>query len=369
MRRANRVESRVACVVAGLGILAGPWGCASSGQERQREQAAAARAQAEGQPQPVRIDPVRASMLRERSIELLQAAAASENPQLRANALEALDGLPSRLEPLAAAGLKDPNLGVRSVAAMTIGRSGLCELTPSVRPLLADPSPFVRASAIFALHACGEAVNPTPLARILLENPSPRVRAHAAFVLGELGNRSAIGLLREAAAQNMPRASESEVRLLRLQVAEAMVKLGEDDQLHTISAALYPSRPEDLEATALAAQILGQIGAESGIDELIYLTAFEDEGYRMPAEVRLAAAASLAQLGHPQGSFIADEYAEEDLEALRAQSAFVYGQTGKPETLPKLEALLEDPNPLVAVAAAAAVLDVTAPGVAAAGGN
>lgn len=63
------------------------------------------------------------------------------------------------------------------------------------------------------------------------------------------------------------------MRLLQLQLAEAMVKLGEDDQIATIRAALYPSRPEDLEATALAVQIIGQVKDRGSIDELIYLSA------------------------------------------------------------------------------------------------
>jgi len=326
--------------------------CAAPGDSRPEPSAAT-------QSKPAPIDPVQASIARERAIELLGASATSPSPQLRANALEALVDAPTRLEPLAAAGLVDENFGVRAVAAMTVGRAGLCQLAPSVRPLLSDPEPRVRASAIFALSKCGEPVDPTPLARVLLNDPNPQVRAHAAFVLGELGNPSALGLLREAARARFRMASQAEVRLFRLQVAEAMVKLGDEEQIQTISAALYPSRPEELEATALAVQIMGQLEAKPAIDQLIYLTAYEDQGSQMPAEVRLAAAASLAQLGLPQGAFIADQYADAEIDAVRAQSAFVYGQTGRITTLPKLQAMLDDPSPLVAVAAAAGVLEIT----------
>lgn len=306
------------------------------------------------------VDPVALSTLRERAVDLLNAAATGENPQYRANAIEALSATPARLERIAGPALHDQNLGVRSVAAIVIGRTGLCDLAPAVRPLLDDPSPFVRISAIYTLQRCDHRVDPTPLASYLINDPSPRVRAHAAFVLGELGNPSALKLLRYAARPSvLPNGLPAEVRLYQLQLAEAMAKLGDEKQLQTLRAALYPSRPEDLEATALAVQILGAIRDRGSIDQLIYLTAYRNEkSQQMPAEVRLAAAASLAQLGYPQGSFIADEFYQSEKAALRGQAAFVYGEIGKAENLAKLEPMLEDPDGAVRVAAAAAILKI-----------
>ncbi|MEX2218507.1 MAG: HEAT repeat domain-containing protein, partial [Phycisphaerales bacterium] len=270
-------------------------------------------------------------------------------------------------EPLLLAGLKDPNAGVRSTAAMMIGRLKLADAAPACRPLATDPSPFARASAIYALSRCGQPVNSTPLARLLLHDPSTRVRAHVAFLLGELGEPSAAGLLREAARGASSRSTQpAEQRLFLAQVSEALVKLGEHSQVEPIRAHLYPSRPEDLEATALAAQILGQLRDKGSTDELIYLTAYKDrQGNRMPAEIRLAAAGSLARLGNDKGSFVADEYAASDMAVLRAQSAFVYGEIGRAENLPKLEKLLGDQTGIVRVSAAGAVLKLNSAPVAA----
>ena len=259
------------------------------------------------------------------------------------------------------AALKDPNPAVRSTGALMVGKARLRDLSAAVRPLLGDSSAYSRASAMFALRRCGAEVDLSPLAVMLLNDPSPRVRAHVGYLLGELEDPSALALLHEAAKAAMPRASAAEVKLMQLQLAEAMVKLGEVDQTATIRAALYPARPEDLEITALAAQILGQLRDKGGESELISLTAREDRtGKNPPAEIRLACAAALARMGKPQGTFLADEYIANTLPALRAQSAYTYGEIGRSENLSKLETLLDDPEGVVQVSAAAAILRLTA---------
>lgn len=302
-------------------------------------------------------DPVRRSALREQAVDLLLDAAVSDDPQTRANALEALTAAPARLEGVLLAGLNDRNEGVRSVAAQVAGRERVRAAKPDLEVMLGDSSVFVRLSAIYALAKLGAPVDQTPLAEALLGHPSTRVRAHAAFLLGELGNRSARGLLTDALGPGLPRASAAELKVLQLQIAEALIKLGDTEQIHAVRAALYPSRPEELEATALAVQIIGEVRDRGSIDELIYIAAYRDEqGQLMPAEVRLAAALSLAKLGERRGDFIADEYRFDPSAPIRAQAAFVYGETGRLENLPKLENMLDDPDPRVRVAAAASAV-------------
>jgi HEAT repeat protein len=305
-------------------------------------------------------DPESREDLRARAIDGLGALASDPDPQVRANAIEAMLEAPERVEPIVRAGLKDANLGVRTVAAMAAGKLALVEVAPDVRPLLTDPSPFVRAAAIFALRRCGQDVDPTPLASMLLNDPSVRVRAHAAVILGELGDASALGLLRQAAKDPMVKADQAEVRLLRLQIAEAMVKLGDDEQVGPIRAALYPSQPDELEATALAVQIIGQVDDRAAVDQLIYLAQRKNErNQTMPAEIRLGVAGALAKMGKPEGTFVAEEFRTSENAALRAQAAFVYGQTGQVENLARLELLMIDPAPTVRVSAAGAVLVAT----------
>jgi HEAT repeat protein len=303
---------------------------------------------------------VDAAKLRERSLELLATLAVSGRPEVRANALEALVQAPARLKQVAPAALADSNVGVRTVAAMAVGKARLGELTPQVEPLLRDESPLARSAAIFAARRCGSGVDPSPLAQLLFSDPSPKVRSHVAYILGELGDRSAVGMLREAARSSLPRALPSEVRILRLQLAEARVKLGDETAIAEIRATLYPARPEDLEVTALAVQVIGTTQDKGAMDQLIFITARRNEqGQLFPAEIRLAAAGAVAELGNSKGGFIAEEYITNPAETLRAQAAYVLGQTGRPEHLPTLERLLDDPDARVRVSAAAAIVRIT----------
>lgn len=302
-------------------------------------------------------DPLRVSELRERALDLLIKMTSDANPQFRGNALEAMAVTPQRLEPLIGPALGDENPGVRTIAATMIGKANLRSLAPAARPLLNDPSPFVRASAIFALAKCVLPVDQSPLAKLLLSDPSPRVRAHAAYLIGELGDTSAMGLLHDAARASMPRGAAPESRMLQLQISEAMVKLGDDSQVAAIRSALYPYSQDDLEVAALAVQILGQLRNRASMNELILLSARRDEnGQFWPAELRLGVAGALARMGNDRGSFLADEYAANPIPVLRAQAAYVYGQIGRTENLGKLESMMSDADGLVRLSAAAAIL-------------
>jgi len=303
------------------------------------------------------VDAVAVSALREQAIELIERESAGPDAQLRANAVEAAGASPARLRAIIDRGLDDPNLGVRSVAAATVGRTRLAGVSQRLHGMTADSSPYVRASAIGALARLREPVDQSPLADMLLTDPSPKVRSHAAFTLGEIGNRSAIGLLKQAAGTKLERASPGEVKLLQLQIAEAMVKLGDEAQLQPIRAALYPSRPDELEAAALAVQILGQVRDKAAMGQLMHMTAYRDPaGQPLPAEIRLAVCSALAKMGEKQGGFIADEFRESKTAALRAQAALAYGDIGDGASLARLRDMLADPEPLVRVAAAGGVL-------------
>lgn len=306
-------------------------------------------------------DPVVLAALRERAVSVIESGVRSPDAEVRANSIEAASKLPARMENLVALGLADANEGVRTVAVMSVGRSKIDRLTPAVESLRDDPSPFVRAATIFALAKNGRDVDQTPLAGMLTGEWPTRVRSHVAFVLGELGNPSAAPMIRSAARQSRGRATNAglaDVQLMHLQFAEAIVKLsGDESSLESLRAALYPSRPEELEATALSVQILGQVRDRKSVDNLIYLASYKDEaGNLLPAEVRLAVAGALARIGMPQGGFIADEYWTSEIPAIRAQSAFVYGVTGSPQSLGRLDAMLDDPDARVRISAAAAVL-------------
>lgn len=316
--------------------------------------------QRSAQPQTGERLTIRKSQLRENAIELLtKEATSSEWSAVRANAVEALSEAPSRLRPVMPAALEDDNLGVRSVALMAMGKLRMCELAAFAHDLLEDRSPFVRASAVYALHRCERDQSPEPLAAMLFGSDDPKLRAHAAFLLGEIGDRSAAPMLRQAAAARPPqRARDIEARLMQLQIAEALAKLGDSSQLHTIQAALFVSRPEELEATALAVQILGELRARVSENDIRNLIAYRDETNRpMPPEIRLSAALALAKLGRSEAVTIGRELAEHENGQVRALAAMVLGEAGLEEDLVKLERMLEDENGLVRVSAAGAILN------------
>lgn len=300
-----------------------------------------------------------AAELRTAAIDRLMEMTTDESAQIRANAIEALGPVNDQVEPIVALALTDPNPGVRSVAAMVAGKSNLVSLAPTIKGMRNDPSPFVRSSALYALGRFGEDVDLTELSTMLLENPDSGVRSQAAYILGELGERSAIPMLQQAATQPYSNASTIEKKIFRLQIAEALFKLGYERSIDTIRAALYPSRPDELEATALAVQIIGQIRDEASIDQLIYLSD-EDADIPMPAEVRLGVALALAEMGHREGAFMANEYIDSSIDAVRSQSAAVLGKTDGRANLGRLELMMvNDESPLARVAAAGGIVDYT----------
>lgn len=297
--------------------------------------------------------------LRENAAAMLLEFAERGTPEQRANALEALLPMPARLEQPLRSALRASSPGVRGIAAMVVGRGRLNRLVDAVRPLVNDESPQVRASAIYAMAKNNTRVDQTPLAD-MLAGESVALRAHAAFILGDLGNASAAPMLLEASGAPAIKADPVRDRLMRLQIAEALCKIGRNEAIHEIRAALYPARPEDLEACALAVQILGQIKDEASKGQVRNLLRENYEaGQPMPIEIRLAAAMSLARMGEVEHTALATRFVASDVAAQRAQAALVLGESGDRQYLATLQTMMEDREPLVRIAAAAGILKIT----------
>ena len=345
-------------LVGGWAVLAGctqvtgaPWSTKSRSMAAAREYA---RPKAEA-PAPQE----EAADLRQRAIALLQAASRAEQGLLRANAIEAMHEAPEHLEPLVRRGLVDPNHGVRFVAAMTVGSRRMTHLAHLLHPLLDDESGSVQAAAIFGLDACGESVDLTPLAG-LIRSEDPEVRANAAVVLGELGNGTALPLLRDVLGRGMARVVAGRVKMVELQVAEAMVKLGDDHAMEGIRAALF-TPAEQGELTALACMLCGRLADERAVPNLARL-AQKTGRFQQPAEVRMAATWAMAKIDPAQAPIeVPLAYLASDRYQLRAQAAHTLAQIGDPTSLPRLAGLMDDQNPMVRVAAAGAILAMTRP--------
>lgn len=292
--------------------------------------------------------------LRRSVINLLQEASVSPDAVLRANAIEAMHHAPEELDPFIRRGLADENRGVRFVAAMTLGKFQIKELAHLVRPLLMDESQSVQAAAIYALHRCGERVDLNPLAE-MLRSSNPEVKANAALVLGEMGNRSAAPMLRNAVGKDMSRVSSARAQVVDMQLAEAMVKLGDERQLEVIRATLF-APAEQGEIVALACLMAGRLNDVRAMPNLLQLATRTGER-QLPAEVRMAAALAMAQIDPLQApAEVPLEYIRSDRFELRAQAALTLGAISDPQTVVALRRLLSDSNPMVQVFAAGGLL-------------
>lgn len=291
--------------------------------------------------------------LRSTAIGVLEEAASSDSPLLQANAIEGLHGAPDHLDAYVRQGLIDENRGVRFVSAMTIGELELRDIAHLVEPLLNDSSESVRAAAIYALRRCGHKVNLNPLAE-MLRSGDPEIRGNVAMILGRLGEPSAIPMIEQAYGRRLDLAGPAHTRIVELQLAEAMVRLGKAEQVDPIRAALFVPG-EEMEVSALAASILGRLNDRGSVGGLWRLVN-ADGSMRRPAEVRLAAVAALAMIGEPVSPDLVRDYMSSDLPAVRHQTAATLGAIGTPSVLGDLQTLLDDPNPLVQVGAASAIL-------------
>ena len=357
------------------------------------------------------------------AIRVVLNATRSDQPRLRANAIEAMSARPDRAVAIAQAALNDPNPAVRYAALVIIGQQQARELGPlAAQRITRETNPSTKAAAIFAAYRCGQDIDLSPLAAMLTHR-NPTARGNAAYLIGEIGEASALPMLRELAGAPMPRASAGEQALVRLQFAEAMLKLNDVEALNYVRSA---TRARDDEVRILAIQVIGQAKDRAMRGNLHNLIDPMDQ----PMQVRLAAAEALAKMGQYQGlplavatadfdatdvtglvnyylkaarealrqqeaafkkaqavndgdqvleraliqtraeirsleQLLSDEAARGEIAAtLRLQAAITLGAFGKEQADKVLVGLLDDPDPYVRLAAATSILRRTAPGAA-----
>ncbi|MEM9345307.1 MAG: HEAT repeat domain-containing protein [Planctomycetota bacterium] len=321
---------------------------------------------------------------------IVEAAGTSENSRARLAALEAAEYAPDAAFDLARNGMSDENPAVRFGALVTVGKLKLQSLSDAAMDLTRDKNESVRAAALFAAVQCGRDVNLSPLAGMLADGSSG-ARANAAMLIGHLGDPQAIDMLRDMAAKPMTRVSPARRTWVRLQFAEAMIRLDPDDDkvLGTIRASVYSNLDD---ARVLAIQILGEVGDRSVMGGLAHIIKRDN-----PIQVKIAAAQSLVQMGDDQAAtllFNATRYDDARLRKdlndylrnteisgpeadeirgllaneservraaadVRAQATVGLGDLRTKAAAERLKALLEDPDEIVRVAAAASILRAT----------
>ena len=293
---------------------------------------------------------------RESAVDLLVHAAHDDQPMLRAYAFEGLQHAPESLREVGELGLKDENRGVRFIATMAIGKSGLESMSPAIEPLLQDSSPSVQAAAIFALNTLGTPVNPNPLGGMASSN-NPEIRANAYMVLGLLGNASAIGMIDSTLGKGMKLANPMRVRLTDLQAAEALVRLGQVEEVEPIRAALF-APVEQGELSILACDMLGRLQDQQARSMLMRLITAPDN-QRRPLEIRMAAATAIFRLDPPFAPVVQTvimEGVNDPDPRRRIQATAGLAISPSPEATSVLTSMMQDEDPTVRIAAAAGLV-------------
>ena len=283
---------------------------------------------------------------------LLRAAAASSWSALRAHAIEAAVENPALLLELAPRALLDDNRGVRFVACMAISEAPSKEFVLFLQPLLSDDSDSVKAAATLALARCGANPDPSPISAMIYMNDA-EIRANAYLVLGELGNPSAVAMIRDSLGHGLKLMNPIRVRLIDLAAAEALVKLGDEHEIEPIRAALF-APPEQSELTIVACEAIGRLKDEVSRPMLERLLSVQGDAKRSP-EIRLAAATALMQLGGSanMAMLVTNEYITNKDPRIRAMVATLLRGTSSEQAVAALSSLIRDSDPTVQVAAAA----------------
>ncbi len=293
---------------------------------------------------PARRSP---TAVRQKAVDRVLDAARSPDEFLRANAMETAIFLPERADSLLQVGFQDSAPVVRFAALATMGRLKLTSGVPSARRLLTDRDPSVRAAALFALGRCGEQVDPSSMA-FLMTSPDPGARGNVAMLVGMAGDPAAIPLLKDAARVRMRMASPQRAAIIRMQIAEAVVKLGDEESIDAIEAGAFSQFDE---VRVLAVMTLGRLKDRRMEPALVSML----DG--PPIELQVASAQALAEMNHRGlGLDIVLKAASSATWTVRVQAAAALGYFSQPQVSDKLATLLDDTAGQVRISAAAAVL-------------
>lgn len=291
-------------------------------------------------PATLAVRPPADPLLRAQAMRELQAACASPNAVVRAHALEALQELAIPDAPaLILAAVRDRESVVRFAAAAAAGEMRLAEAREPLLTLVNDNDANVRVAAIFALHRLGDSRFSRTLEQTLVD-PDAGVRANTAMLLGRLGEKSAVRVL-------VPRLrAESEVRV-KLQIAEALWMLGDENGLKMLVAASISRYPDD--------QMVAFLGLAGPHDQRVagHIVSGLSCDY---AEVALVAARALGMVGRADGMRLAMKYATAGDPRQRLLAARALGAIGRTDAQQALAGLLKDKSADVRLSAAAAIL-------------
>jgi HEAT repeat protein len=319
------------------------YGCAPASKPKPQQPLAAKltpRSKQPPAPPPVRTVTISPEQAASATAEL-RAGLKSSDGLIRAHTIEAMrQSTPAVFEKEIIAALDDPAPIARTAAALAVGELKLAGGYPALQKLASDDDNFVQIAVRFALHRLGN----TRLSRdleLFVQSDNARIRGMTAMVLGMLEEPSAIKLLR-------PMQGDRDA-IVRLQVAEALWRLGQQQGLANLAAAAVSAYPDDQMVAFIA---LAQPRDRRIIEHVRSgLTADYEEA-------RLVAARAMGMLGSDAGYTIATTGLKSVDPRKRTLASLALGAIGRADAVDALAPLLKDANADVRVATAGAILQL-----------
>ena len=294
---------------------------------------------------PAPAPPVRAVTIGQEQVDAavaeLRAAAKSPDGMIRAHAIEAMRlTTPARFEREIIAGLTDPAPVARIAAAMAAGELKLSAAHPTLLTMVGDEDDSVQIATRFALHRLGDTRFSRDL-ELFVQSDKARVRGMTVLALGLLEEPSTMRLLR-------PMQGDRDA-LVRLQVAEAMWRMGNKQGLANLAAAAVSAYPDDQMIAFLA---LAQPRDRRIIEHVRGGLVADYE------EARLVAARAMGMLGSDEGYTIAAAGAKSVDPRKRTLAALAFGAIGRADAIDQVGPLVKDANADVRIAGASAVIQL-----------
>ena len=284
----------------------------------------------------VPLDPsLRASAERE-----LQGDLKSNDPEIRAHALEALwRGSAAQASEVLKA-MDDPDAFVRYAGCLAAGQIRLKEAHDALLRLADDHDPAVRVVARYGLHRIGDYRYSHDLEQ-LSRDPQPQVRGTTAMVLGMLGEPSALKVLKPMRTDHHP--------AVRQQASAAMWQLGSQQGMDDLISWSLSKYPDDRMMAFIG---LAEPRNRSVIQHVRNGLVSE---YR---QVALTAARAMGMLGSDEGYGLAEQGAASADPGERIEAALAFGAIGRSDAQDVLKKLLSDSDTNVRIAAAEAILEL-----------
>lgn len=283
---------------------------------------------------------------------LLLRAAQSDQPALRANAIEALvDVAPVESLPLSRAALTSEAPLVRYAGCVALGKTRDIASLRAIRRLLDDPDARVRLAAAFTVHRCGDLNGARVLVQTLNDHPDESLRADAAYLIGELGKPRALKRLKLAAGRENS-------GYVVVHIESAMAKLGDRDSREKLVQYALKS---DAVTILLALQTLVEL-ADPTTQKALQYRLHSEADY---LQTRLIAARALGKLGVDDGydlavkALVRGASDENETMQIRVNAALALGAIAQPRALPALQRLAEtEHDPRTQVAACYAICQI-----------